>query len=105
MSISETDAVIYVTYVGTPETRFDRAYYVEQHLPLVSEAWHAYGLKSVAAFYPAVSGRGTIAICECRFRDEDAMQAAFAATETAGVMDDVQHFTDAAPIRLRAVAV
>jgi hypothetical protein len=30
--------LIYVTYAGTPDTRFDRDYYVNGHLPLVMEA-------------------------------------------------------------------
>lgn len=97
--------VIYVTYQGTPETRFDRAYYVEHHLPLVMQAWQPYGLDGVAAFFPAVEQRGTIALCECRFRDQAAFDAAFASPATQAVMADVSRFTDALPERARAVSL
>jgi hypothetical protein len=60
-------AIIYVTYQGTPGTRFDRDYYVAHHLPLVMRSWQPYGLESAAAFFPATAASGTIAICDCRF--------------------------------------
>lgn len=95
--------VIHVTYRGTPDTRFDRAYYVERHLPLVLDAWRSHGLDGVAAFFPAVAEAGTIAICECRFRDDAAVEEAFASPRTPQVMADVARFTDAIPVRTRAV--
>ena len=73
MSANTAPTLVYVTYQGTPETRFDRTYYVERHLPLVMQAWGRYGLESVAAFFPAEGREGTIAICECRFRDAAAI--------------------------------
>lgn len=97
--------IVYVTYEGTPETRFDRAYYVEHHLPLVLRAWRPHGLEAVAAFFPAVAQSGTIALCACRFRDQAAFDAAFASPETEEVMADLPRFTDAAPSRARAVAL
>ncbi|HVJ34090.1 MAG TPA: EthD family reductase [Terriglobia bacterium] len=94
---------VYVTYEGSSDSRFDRRYYVEHHLPLVMEAWQRHGLESVAAFFPSPTQVGTIAICECRFRDETAIAAAFSSPETTDVMADVAKFTDLAPIRFRAV--
>ena len=88
---------MYVTYNGDADTRFDRDYYVSQHLLLVMACWGPLGLQSCAAFWPAVTGAGTICICECRFRDEAALRAALASPETPRVMIDVGHFTDAAP--------
>ncbi|MDE1147416.1 MAG: EthD family reductase [Azospirillaceae bacterium] len=105
MSDDESGVVIYVTYTGTPDARFDRAYYVDHHLPLVLRAWAQYGLTSVAAFYPAVDAAGTLAICECRFRDAAAVAAAFASPEVPEVMADVARFTDLTPSRVRAVAL
>ena len=93
---------IYVTYPGDAGTRFDRDYYVGKHLPLVLEAWRPYGLETVAAFFPAGDGAGTICICECVFRDDAAVRAAFASPQTGPVMADVKHFTDATPAQLRA---
>ena len=103
MTDAPAPVVIYVTYQGTPETRFDRDYYVERHLPLVLEAWRSYGLDGLAAFFPAVAEAGTIAVCECLFRDEAAVERAFASPEAPAVMADVARFTDAAPARARAV--
>lgn len=100
---SKSPAIVYVTYQGNPATRFDRNYYVEQHLPLVMKAWGAYGLEAIAAFFPATGASGTIAICECRFRDNAAIDAAFGAAETPAVMADVTQFTDATPARAKAV--
>lgn len=93
--------IVHVTYEGGPDSRFDRRYYVEHHLPLVMQAWQRYGLESVAAFYPLPTHIGTIAICECRFRDEAAVKAAFGSPEAREVMDDLPKFTDLAPTRLR----
>lgn len=96
---------VYVTYNGAPSERFDRSYYVEHHLPLVMQAWRRYGLEHVAAFFPALSNAntrvGTLVICECRFRDEAAIEACFGSPEAAEVMADVPTFTDISPTRLR----
>jgi uncharacterized protein (TIGR02118 family) len=97
--------IVYVTYQGTPETRFDRTYYVDHHLPLVMESWHQYGLESVAAYFPAIDQDGTIAICECRFESEKAKNLAFLSAETSAVMADVARYTDVEPNRVRAIAL
>jgi uncharacterized protein (TIGR02118 family) len=102
MTDQKTAATVYVTYQGTPETRFDRDYSVQHHMPLVTRAWQPYGLEAAAAFFPAVDEAGTIAICELRFRDGDALAAALAAPETPAVMADVPHFTDVTPVQVRA---
>lgn len=103
MTVASASVTMYVTYQGTPETRFDRDYYVRQHLPLVMTAWRPHGLESVAAFFPAVTAAGTIAICECRFRDASSIDACFASPATPAVMSDIPRFTDAAPARARVV--
>lgn len=105
MNTKSTPVVIYVTYQGTSRDHFDRHYYVEVHLPLVMNAWSQYGLLSATAFYPAVEPGETIAICECVFRDEAGMKAAFGSAEAAEVMADVPHFTPITPSRLRVVAI
>ena len=94
---------LFVTYPGDARTRFDREYYVRQHLPLVKEAWGPHGLETVAAFFPAGDGAGTMAVCVCGFRDEAAMQAAIGSAQTPRVMADVERFTDAKPSQSRAV--
>jgi uncharacterized protein (TIGR02118 family) len=103
---SATDPVtLYVSYVGPADARFDQAYYVEQHLPMVMRAWGPYGLQGLAAFFPAKPADGTIAICECRFRDEASVRHSLASPETAGVMADLPRFTDLAARRVRAAPV
>lgn len=97
--------ILYVTYPGDASTRFDRDYYVQRHVPLVMEAWEPLGLESCAVFWPAEDGAGTIAIAECRFRDEAALQAALASSKTPRVMADVARFTDAKPAQSRAAAI
>jgi uncharacterized protein (TIGR02118 family) len=98
----ETAVTILVTYAGDAGTRFDRDYYVKTHLPLALECWGPHGLLSATAFFPPVTGPGTIAIAELRFRDDAAVGASLAAPETARVMTDVPHYTDASPALLRA---
>lgn len=46
MSTNNKQVTLYVYYQGTPETRFDRDYYTNHHLPLCMEAWQQYGLLS-----------------------------------------------------------
>jgi uncharacterized protein (TIGR02118 family) len=100
MNTESDDVIVYVTYRGSPHDQFDRSYYAERHLPLVTKTWAPHGLRSAAVFYPAVPADGTIAICECRFRDEDAVAACLAAPEIAVVMADVATFTDLRPVWL-----
>ncbi|BFG81615.1 EthD family reductase [Paraburkholderia terrae] len=99
----DVPVTIYVIYEGAAGAPFDRAYYVEHHLQLVMHHWAQYGLVSVAAFFPAVEQAGTLAICECRFRNAASVDAAFGSPEAPTVMADVPHFTDIAPIRVRAM--
>lgn len=98
-------ATLFVMYSGDKNTRFDRDYYVQTHLPLVMEAWGPYGLDSAAAFFPAGNGAGTIAVAVCEFRDEPAITVALTAPQTKRVMEDVPKFTDAKPSQSRAVAI
>ncbi|MEN3167771.1 EthD family reductase [Gluconobacter sp. OJB] len=98
-----SEQVLYVIYRGTPADRFDRAYYVEHHLPLVRNAFAAYGLVSLAAFYPAQDAPGTVAICECRFIDAASIEVAFSSPEVPVIMADVPRFTDLEPLRMRAL--
>ncbi len=105
MHTLSSQVIVYVTYQGAADSRFDRRYYTEQHLPLVMRAWQQYGLESVRAFFPAHLQTGTLAICECVFRDEQAVQQAFNADDVHGVMQDVAKFTDLIPARSRGVAL
>lgn len=103
MSANNKQVTFYVYYHGTPETRFDRDYYTNYHLPLCMEAWQQYGLLSCRAFYPSIDEEGTIAICESVYRDEAAAEAALNSPELAKVMADVACYTDATPMRVRGM--
>lgn len=105
MNTEASPVVVYVTYQGAPQDHFDRDYYVEVHLPLVMRAWNPYGLLRLNAFFPAIAQEGTLAICECVFRDEKAVEAAFSSPEVSAVMADVPRFTAIAPLRVRAAAL
>jgi uncharacterized protein (TIGR02118 family) len=95
--------VVYITYSGDESTRFDRGYYRNHHLPLVMKCWKQHGLESLSVLYPEDLAKGTIAICECKFRDDAAIKASFESEETPQVMADVKHFTDVTPTQTRAV--
>jgi len=88
---------IFVTYTGDANTRFDREYYVNTHLPLVRDAWGSLGLESIDGFFPAADGAGLIAIAVVQFRDDAAVQAALASSRTPEVLADVAKFTDVTP--------
>ena len=96
---------MYVTYPGDAGTRFDRDYYVRYHVPLVMACWGPLGLESCGAFWPADADAGTIAIAECKFRDEASVRAALASSDTPRVMADIVRFTDAIPAQSVARSV
>jgi len=102
MSDNDPRVSIYVTYEGDASDRFDRSYYETTHLPLVMRAWEKYGLLSASAFFPSIDHSGTLVICECVFRDDTALDTAFASPESAAVMADVPLFTNLSPVRVRA---
>lgn len=104
-TLADDRQTVYVTYAGHPDDWFDRQYYDAVHLPLVMEAWQKYGLISVKSFYPPSGESGTIAICECVFQNEAAINAAFTSPEVPAVMADVQRYTNLAPSRSQAVAL
>ena len=92
-----------VAYAGPKDSRFDREYYVTQHLPLVKKMWGDCGLETISAFFPrenattAGKDTGIIALCLCGFRDDAALREALASAGTPTVMSDVPHFTDLQP--------
>lgn len=96
------EVIVFVTYQGDAQSRFDRDYYTKTHLPLLRCVFGPHGLISAQAFFPALAVHGTIAICELRFRDEDALRASYASPELPGLAADVGRFTDIMPVQMRA---
>ena len=86
-----------VTYEGTEADRFDRAHFEDVHLPLVRSQLTQHGLLSIEGYYPARKGTGVVAANVFSFRDEQAMQTAFASPEFVAVVEDVKNYTDLAP--------
>lgn len=95
-------AQIFVTYAARDGARFDRDYYVAQHLPLVEKEWGPSGLLTAQAYFPAKADADVVAIAVLRFRDEDAIAASLASPAAETVMADLAHFTDIAPEIVRA---
>ena len=93
-----TQATLIVTCSGG--TYFDRDYYVDVHLPLALACWQQHGLNSASAFFPRDAHAADVSVGIYRFRDEDALHAALASTETEAVMADVPRFTDATVSRV-----
>ena len=89
-----------VSYAGTKNARFDRAYYRTHHLPLVKKTWGPHGMETISVFYPedddgeAGPDTGIIAVCLCEFSDDAALHAALTLPATRAVMDDLPHFTE-----------
>ena len=94
---------VFITYSRDAGSRFDRKYYRDHHLPLVMKSWTKYGLLGLAALYPEKEEGDILAVCICRFRDDDAATAAFHSAEAERVMDDVRHFTDVNPSQSKSV--
>lgn len=96
------EVIIFVTYQGTAQSRFDRNYYVEKHVPMLRRIFGPLGLTSAQAFFPATATDGTIALCECRYRDEAAVTACHASPDVPGLAADIGMFTDIMPVQMRA---
>jgi uncharacterized protein (TIGR02118 family) len=96
------EVIIFVTYQGNAESRFDRVYYLERHLPMLRRLFGPLGLTSAQALFPPSQESGTVAICECRYRDEAALAACFASPAMPGLAADIGRFTDIMPVQLRA---
>lgn len=96
------EVIIFVTYQGNAESRFDRVYYVERHLPMLRRIFGPLGLTSAQPLFPPSQEGGTVAICECRYRDEAALAACYASPDMPGLAADIGRFTDIMPVQLRA---
>lgn len=88
-----------VACLGDKTTRFDRAYYVEKHLPLTMQCWGPHRLEAAEAFFPSDPGDGWVSLGTYRFRDRAAVDASPSSRETERVMADVPNFTDAEVMR------
>ncbi len=91
-------AAVIVSYPAAPEARFDRAYYVATHLPLVEQVFAPHGLTEASAYFPDGDGAAILALAVLRFRDAAARDAALAHPDAAEAFGDIPNFTDAQPV-------
>lgn len=91
---------LFVIYRGDAQTRFNRSYYIAQHVPMVERIWSPLGMQSISALFPNDSERGTICVCICGFPDRAALQATINDPQSRAIMDDVRRFTDSKPVQL-----
>ena len=90
----------FVVYPGDAKARFDRTYYVEQHVPLVERLWSPLGMQSISALFPSDENRGTICVCICTFSDKASIHAALNDPQSHSIMDDIRNFTESEPFQL-----
>ncbi|PXA87574.1 EthD family reductase [Nostoc sp. 3335mG] len=96
-------ALLFVAYPAGEGKRFDRDYYVATHLPLVEQAWGAFGLTSAQGFFPREGGSHE-AVAVLTFSDEGAIGAALGSDATPSVLGDLANFTDIEPVLQRGAA-
>lgn len=89
---------IIVVCEGNEKNRFNRDYYVNNHLPLALECWEPYGLINAEAFYPAAELSEWLSMGVYTFKNQEDVNRALKAKETEKVMADVKYFTDASVI-------
>jgi uncharacterized protein (TIGR02118 family) len=81
--------------------RFDEAYYVSTHMPLVSAVMGPYGLKSVEMMKVAANGDGTAppyqVIFSAYFESAADLQNAMRGPRIGEVMGDIVNFHDGIP--------
>ena len=98
---SSGSVTVYVYYRGGADTRIDRQYYSQRHVPLVLSLWKPYGLLTCEPLYPPEEQSSpeqqqhVLAVCVCVFQSRAAAEASFAAAESPRIMADVRQFTDA----------
>lgn len=92
--------LVSVLYPNTPGSRFDRAYYLERHIPLLRERWSGMGLTEVRLLQGQGAPDGSPAayqvIALLSFASAEALEAALGA-HGAEILGDVPRFTDVQP--------
>ena len=90
-----------VMYPNTPDARFDLAYYLEKHMPMVQQR-----LTDYCTHYSVDKGRSGAApgsaatytvVCHLFFESLEAFQAGFGVHGNE-IMGDIPNYTDLAPV-------
>ena len=94
-------AIISVMYPSKPGSKFDLAYYLHTHMPMVAETWGPAGMRGYTVLQGLPSPDGNPPpfhlMVNLEFASADAFHAAVGASG-AKVMGDVPNFTDLQPI-------
>lgn len=91
-----------VIYPNPPDSQFDMDYYLQTHMPLVSEVWQKYGLQKWEVIKLNQGRAGarpefrTQAILT--WESEEAFQKGMGAEEAKTVFGDIPAFTNTSPI-------
>lgn len=90
-----------VVYPNSPETRFDKSYYMEKHIPFASQKFGAFGFKKAEVLIgrPGLDGSSPAyhMMANLHFDSLENLQKALAAVG-AEVMADIPNYTNAQPL-------
>lgn len=93
--------VVSVSYPNDPASKFDEAYYLQTHIPLVRERWSGMGLQSVQVLRGLGAPDGGAApmriIALLTWDSTEALGKAVAA-HGAEIFGDIPNFTDGKPV-------
>lgn len=87
---------ILVEYRVTESDRFDKDYWLHQHIPLAKSIWAEHGFLDGDGIVSKIDG-GSLALALLTFRDDTSMAGAIAAPDNALLDADVPNFTDLSP--------
>jgi uncharacterized protein (TIGR02118 family) len=94
--------VFSVLYPAKPDGRFDPAYYLDTHIPLVKEAFAGSGLTGVAVQQGLSAGDGGpapfMAMAHLAFESPEALKASLTGPRAPEVFADIAKFTNIQPI-------
>jgi uncharacterized protein (TIGR02118 family) len=88
-------------YPNEPESRFDRDYYLQKHIPMVRERWSPMGLEDLRLVRGVGAGDGSQPLYQViallTFRSlQDFQKAAEAHIQE--ILDDIPNFTSVQPV-------
>jgi uncharacterized protein (TIGR02118 family) len=93
--------VVTVLYPHQAGSKFDQAYYMQNHIPLVRRRWSEFGLTDVSVLRPLGTPDGSAPLYQMiallTFGSQDEFQKAAAAHGTE-VLGDVPNFTSVQPV-------
>src|SRR5215467_2188786 len=90
-----------VVYPNEPDSRFDRSYYLERHMPLVNRRWSPFGLKEAQIIDGRPGLDGSKPACHMMVNlywdSIESVQRALAETGPE-IMGDIPNYTNLQPI-------